>query len=79
MKNLTVWKFRDCSITQILREITFWDSISAKSTILTNLVILNFDFYDFLHFMHLMIFSKSTRNRAPKMAKTSVLELRDSS
>ena len=24
---ITVWKFHDFSITQILREITFWDSV----------------------------------------------------
>ena len=33
----TVWKFHDFSITQILREINFGDSRSAKSAILTYL------------------------------------------
>ena len=31
---LTVWKFHDFSITQILCEINIWDSRSAKSAIL---------------------------------------------
>ena len=47
----TVWKFHDFSITQILREINFGDSRSAKSAILTHLEALNFDFYEFLHFL----------------------------
>ena len=34
----TVWKFHDFSITQILREINFWDSTGAKSAILTHLL-----------------------------------------
>ena len=38
-------------ITQILREIKFGDSRSAKSAILTHLEALNWDFYDFLHFL----------------------------
>ena len=41
----------DFSITQILREINFGDSRSAKSAILTHLEGLNFDFYAFLHFL----------------------------
>ena len=47
----TVWKFHDFYITQILREIKFWDSRSAKSAILTHLEALNSDFYAFLHFL----------------------------
>ena len=43
----TVWKFHDFSITQILREINFVDSRSAKSAILTHLEAQNFDFYEF--------------------------------
>ena len=42
-----MWKFHDFSITQILREINFGNCKSAKSAILTHLVILNFDFYEF--------------------------------
>ena len=38
---------------------------SVESAILTHLEALNFDFHDFLH-------------RAPKMAKTAILELLDS-
>ena len=40
---LTVWSFHDFPITQILREIKYWDSRSAKSAILTHLEALNFD------------------------------------
>ena len=43
--NLTVWKFHDFSINQILREINFSDSKSEKSAVLTHLKALNFDFY----------------------------------
>ena len=46
----TVWKFQDFCITQILREINFEDSWSAKSAISIHLEALNFDFYEFLHF-----------------------------
>ena len=47
----TVWKFHNFAITQILREIKFEDSRSAKSAIFTHLEALNFDFYEFLHFL----------------------------
>ena len=47
----TVWKFQDFGITQILREINFEDSWSAKSAILTHFEALNLDFYEFLHFL----------------------------
>ena len=43
---LTVWTFKDFSFTQILREINFEESRSAKSAILTHFEALNFDFYD---------------------------------
>ena len=49
--SLTVWKFGDFSITQILREISFGDSRSAKSAISTHLEALNVDFYEFQHFL----------------------------
>ena len=39
------------SDTQILREINFRDSRSAKSAILTHLELLNFDFCEFLYFL----------------------------
>ena len=40
----TLWKFHDFSITQILCEINFWDSRSAKSVIFSHLKALNCDF-----------------------------------
>ena len=46
-----MWNFHDFPITQILREINFGDSRSAKSAILTNLEVLNFAFYQILHFL----------------------------
>ena len=48
---VTVWKFQDFSITQILREINFGGSRSAKSATLTHLDSLNFYFNEFLHFL----------------------------
>ena len=56
------------SITQILREINFVDSIRAKSAILTHLEALNFDFYQFLHFWEAEI-AQINKLRAPKIAK----------
>ena len=47
----TVWKFHDFSIIQILREINFWESKSAKSAIFTHKEALNSDFYEFMHFL----------------------------
>ena len=40
----TVWKFHNFSITQILRQINFGDSRSAKAAILAHLEALNLDF-----------------------------------
>ena len=45
----TVWKFHNFSISQILREINFGDSRSAKSAIWKHLEALKFDFDAFLH------------------------------
>ena len=44
------WRFHYFSITQILREIDFRGSRSAKSGILTHFEALNFDFSEFLRF-----------------------------
>ena len=55
----TVWKFHNISILQILREINFKDSWSAKSAILTHLEALNFDFYAFLQFLEAEIEQKN--------------------
>ena len=49
-------KFYDFSITQILREINFEDSKSAKSAILTLIKALTFGFHEFLHFLKPDIF-----------------------
>ena len=38
VSNFTVWKFHDFSITQILREINFGDSRSAKSAMFNTLL-----------------------------------------
>ena len=47
----TVWKFHDFSVIQILREINFGDSRSAKSAILKLSEALNLTFYEFLPFL----------------------------
>ena len=47
----TVWIFHNFSITEILREINFGGSRSAKSAISKHLEALNFDFCEFLHFL----------------------------
>ena len=60
----TVWKFHDFSTIQILREINFMDSRSAKSVILTHLEALNFDFYAFLHFLQAEIY-QINKNQSP--------------
>ena len=41
----TMWEFHDFSITQILHEINFGDSRSARSAISSHLEALNCDFY----------------------------------
>ena len=63
-----MWKFHDFSITQILGEIKFGDSRSAKYTILflTHLVDLSFDFYDFLHFL------KTEIDKSKKMISSKI-------
>ena len=51
-----MWKFQDFAITQLLREISFLASKSAKLAILTHLEALNFDFQEFLHFLNAVIY-----------------------
>ena len=46
----TVWKFQDLSVTQILREINFWDSKNARLAILTHLEALNLNLYEICTF-----------------------------
>ena len=46
-----MWKFHQFSITQILREINFEVSISAKFAIFGHSKALNFDLYELLHFL----------------------------
>ena len=66
----TVWKFKNFSITQILREINFGEFKSAKSAVFAILEALNFCFYYFLRFLN----DKITKFKAPKMSKTAILE-----
>ena len=72
-----MWKFQDFSVTQILREINFWDSKNAKLAILTHLEALNFDFQEFLHFLKAKI-CKMNKLQSQNN-KTAVLELLHSS
>ena len=51
----TVWKFHNLAIAQILREINFRDSRSAKSAISIHLLALNCNFFEFLHFLKALI------------------------
>ena len=51
---------------------------SQKSAILTLWEALDLDYYEFLHLLKAE-FTKSTEFSAPKMAKTEILELLDSS
>ena len=69
-----MWKFHNFSIIQILREINFRYSRSAKSTISTNWEALNFDFYEFLHFLKAEIY-QIVLFIAHKIAKMSVWEI----
>ena len=73
----TVWKFHDFSITQILCEINFRDSRSAKSAIITHLEALNFDFYEFLHFLKGEI-DQINKNQKPKICKKGSFALQES-
>ena len=52
----TVWKFHHFAITQILREINFAHSSSAKSNILTHLQALKSEFHEFYHFLKAKIY-----------------------
>ena len=59
------------SITQILREINFEDSKSAKHTITTHLEVLNIDLNEFVNFWKLK-FIKFNKIKGPKMVKMAV-------
>ena len=50
VRHYTVWKIQDFPVTQILREINFGDSRSAKTAVFAIFGALNFDFYEYLHF-----------------------------
>ena len=71
-ENSTVWKFHNFSVTQILREINFGDSRSAKPAISTHLEGLNLNSYEFLHFLKAEIY-QINKIHSPKMAKIAVL------
>ena len=55
-RNIFHSKLFSRNITQILREINFEYSRSAKSAILTHLETLHFKFYEFLHIFKLEIY-----------------------
>ena len=69
-----MWRFGDFTVTQILREMNFEDSRSAKAAILIRLDALNFDLYEFLHFLKAAI-TKLIKFRAPQKSKNGRLEL----
>ena len=66
--SITVWKFHDFPITQILREINIGDSRSAKAAILTHSEALNFDLYELLHFLKAEIYQNNII-QSPKNCK----------
>ena len=68
-KCITVWKFHDFAITQILREINLGNSRSAKYAILTHSETLDFDFYEFLHFFKAENHQILIKFKAPKNCK----------
>ena len=65
-----MWTFYSFN-TQILREINFGDSESAKSANFTYSEALNFDSYEFLHFLKAEI-SLINKIQKPKIAKNSI-------
>ena len=73
-----MWQFHDFSITQILREINFWDSRREKAAVSTYLEALNFNSYEFLPFLKTEIYQINKNLEPQKYAKTTVLELLDS-
>ena len=70
--------FRNFSVTQILREINFWDSRSAKSAFFTHLEALNLILMNFLLFLKGEI-DQINNTRSPKVAEKSDLALQESS
>ena len=76
-KYFTVWKFHDFSTTKIFREISFEDYRSAKSATLTHLEAQNWTFVNFCTILRLKI-TKWTKFTAPKIAKTAVFALLNS-
>ena len=72
-----MWKFRNFAIFQILREINFGDSRSAKSAIWTHLEALKFAFYEFFHFLNVEI-NRINKIQSPTNDKKADLELLDS-
>ena len=72
-KGLTVWKFHNFPITQILRKIILGDSRSAKSAIFNTFGGFEFLFFfphEFLHFLKAQI-TKVTKFCDPKIARIS--------
>ena len=63
-----MWKFHDFPITQILREINFGNSRSAKIDNLTHSEVLNFDFNELLHFLKAEIY-QINQVQSPKNGK----------
>ena len=73
-------KFHDFSLTQILREINFWDSRSTKSAILTHLEALYFDFNEFWHILkaEICLINKIQTSKSLKWQKMALSQLLDS-
>ena len=69
-----MWKFHDFSITEILREINFGGSRSAKSAISKHLEALKFHFHEFLHFLKAAIYQINKIQSPKKWQKSAVID-----
>ena len=79
----TVWKFHDFSVTQILREIKFGDSRSAKSAILTHyslwiMIYKTFSLFGRFHTSQSTKMIKNQNSWAPKCVKMTHFALLES-
>ena len=63
-----MWKFHDFTVTQMLSEINDWESIIAKSAVLTHLEAKHFSSYEFLHFLKIENY-QNNKMLSPKNGK----------
>jgi len=73
MMNSTVWKFQDFCITEILREINFEDSKSAKSAVFAILGAVNFVHLVNFSFQKMQKFIKNQNSEPLNVVKWLIL------